>query len=269
MDGFFVVDKPAGVSSAWVVGKVKWKLKQALGSKVKVGHGGTLDPFATGVLPLGIGKGTKGLQALLEGDKAYEFTVQFGRATTTGDPEGEVLAESAVRPGREEIEGILDLFCGDILQTPPAYSALKVDGKRAYKLARAGEAVELAPRRVHVRALTLVDVVCCRGTEMGAPVQETCADPSANRDDQDKVHHAVFVAVVSKGTYIRVLGEDIAKALGTVGHLSTLRRTLHGGLGIERAITWDMLDKALDMGDWEQHLLPLDACPAAANGAQA
>lgn len=237
LNGLLLLDKPVGISSAGAVGKVKWLLKQHGAPKgVKVGHGGTLDPFATGLLPLGVGAGTKALEGLLQGVKTYEFTLQFGTATDTLDLRGSVVASSAVVPKPEEIEQIIPSFTGMQWQTPPAFSALKVAGQRAYALARAGEAVQLAPRQVTVYDLKLLGF---------------------------QHNQAHFSATVSKGTYIRTLGADMAVALGTVGHLSALRRTQHGAFGISAALglpeLLQSLDSALKMGQTPACLYPLPA----------
>lgn len=237
LDGILLIDKPIGPSSAGVVGNIKWVLRQNGAPKnVKVGHGGTLDPFASGLLPIGVGKGTKALEGLLKGDKAYTFTLQFGAATTTQDHLGEVTATSAHRPTEAELLAVLPRFMGKILQTPPAFSALKVGGKRAYALARAGEVVELAPRTIHIHALELL---------------EFTGDS------------AVFTATVGKGTYIRTLGTDLATALGTVGHLTALRRTQHGVFHLKNALhlpeLLETLDTALKTGQSPECLHPLPA----------
>lgn len=237
MDGILLVDKPIGPSSAAVVGKTKWLLRQHGAPKnVKVGHGGTLDPFASGLLPIGIGKGTKALEGLLRGDKAYIFTLQFGSATTTQDHLGETTQTSAHRPTESQILAALPQFTGEILQTPPAFSALKVGGKRAYALARAGEAVDLAPRRIQIHALNLLEF---------------------------HGDFAILSATVGKGTYIRTLGTDLAVALGTVGHLTALRRTQHGVFKLEEALglpeLLETLDTALKNGQSPRCLHPLPA----------
>ncbi|MCA3244779.1 MAG: tRNA pseudouridine(55) synthase TruB [Alphaproteobacteria bacterium] len=240
LHGLLLVDKPVGLSSAAVVGKVKWHLKQAGAPKnVKIGHGGTLDPFATGLLPLGVGHGTKALQALLEGPKGYQFTLTFGTATTTQDCLGAPTATSPVVPTLAEIQAILPRFTGPQQQTPPAFSALKVNGQRAYALARAGETVTLEPRAIEIYTLELIDY-----------------NPP----------HAHFTASVSKGTYIRTLGADLATALGSVGHLTALRRTQHGPYQLAQALslteTLEILDNALKLGQMPPCLHPLPA-PAA------
>lgn len=237
LNGLLLVDKPAGMSSAAVVGKIKWHLKQAGAPKnVKIGHGGTLDPFATGLLPIGVGQGTKALQALLEGPKGYQFTLTFGTATTTQDCLGAPCATSPVMPTLAEIQAILPRFTGPQSQTPPAFSALKVNGQRAYALARAGETVTLEPRSIEIYSIDLIDYT-----------------PS----------HAQLQAHVSKGTYIRTLGADLAVALGSVGHLTALRRTQHGPYGLAQALslpeTLESLDNALKIGQMPPCLHPLPA----------
>ena len=223
INGWMVIDKAEGMTSTDVVTRVK-RLTQAQ----KVGHGGTLDPLASGVLPVAIGEATKLSGRMLDADKAYEFTIGFGTQTDTLDGEGVVIATSDVRPTQDEIEAVLPRFTGPIAQMPPAYSALKVDGKRAYDLARAGEEVTLAARQVTIRSLTLVgpDTIAAR---------------------------------VSKGTYIRSLARDIALALGTVGHVTMLRRTKAGPFTLESAISLDNLGEIAKARTLEQHLLPLTA----------
>lgn len=191
MHGWLVIDKPVGIGSTEVVSAVKRSLRDGGYAKAKVGHGGTLDPLASGVLPVAIGEATKLAGRLLDGDKVYRFSIRFGEETDTLDAEGAVVATSEVLPSPGQVEAALARFTGAIDQVPPAYSALKVDGKRAYALARAGEEVALATRAVTVHALRLL-----------------AADAAS----------ATLEAHVSKGTYIRSLARDIALALGTVGH---------------------------------------------------
>ena len=232
MHGWLIIDKPLGLSSAQVVGAVKRILREGGYRKVKIGHGGTLDPLATGVLPIALGEATKLAGRMLDATKRYSFTVAFGSATSTDDVEGEVVKTSAVRPTGADIEAMLASFTGPISQVPPIYSALKIGGKRAYVLARAGEAVELAERRVVIHALTLIE---------------------ATNDA------ATFDALCSKGTYIRSLARDIAKALGTVGHVSMLRRTKAGPFALDQAISLDNLTLLGQERALEQALLPLTA----------
>ncbi len=235
--GFYVVYKPVGPTSAGVTNRLKWLLKNHCSQPkgVKIGHGGTLDPLADGLLPIGIGKGTKHLQALLEGVKTYTFTLNFGTQTSTDDTEGEVVATSSKRPTEAELLAIMPQFTGSISQQPPAFSALKVDGQRAYKLAREGADVQLAARPVTISKLKVLEF---------------------------SSEKALLEAEVSKGTYIRALARDIALALGTVGHVTTLTRIQHGPFSAGQAVTYEMLDKALQTGDTHTYLLPLDGPPA-------
>ena len=211
VDGWVILDKPVGLGSTPAVGKVR----RLFGAQ-KAGHGGTLDPLASGVLPIALGEATKTVPFVMDGRKEYRFTVRFGEARSTEDAEGEVTATSDARPSDLEIRSALAGFIGEIEQIPPAFSALKVAGKRAYDLARAGEAVALKPRRILVERLELV------------------GRPDAN--------HADFVISCGKGTYIRSLGRDLAQALGTVGHLSALRRTAAGPFREEAAISLSKLE---------------------------
>ncbi len=211
VDGWVVLDKPLGLGSTPAVGRVR-----RLFDAQKAGHGGTLDPLATGVLPIALGEATKTVPFVMDGRKQYRFTLRFGEARSTEDLEGAVTATSDVRPDDAAIRAALPAFVGTIAQRPPAYSALKVDGQRAYDLARAGETVDLAPRQVVVERLELV-----------------------GRPDAD---HADFVVDCGKGTYIRSLGRDLALALGTVGHLSALRRTAAGPFREEAAISLSKLE---------------------------
>ncbi len=230
--GWIILDKPLGLGSTQAVGAVKRVCREAGLGKVKVGHGGTLDPLATGVLPIALGEATKLCGRMLDATKTYAFTVRFGTQTDTLDLEGRVIAESPVRPTAVEVEAVLPRFTGPILQVPPAYSALKVDGERAYDLARKGETVELESRAVTVRELAISD------------------------NDADSV---TLVATVSKGTYVRSLARDIALALGTVGHVSMLRRLKAGPFGIEAAISLDKLNEVGKGAPLENVLLPLEA----------
>jgi tRNA pseudouridine55 synthase len=211
---------------------VKRALREAGEPKQRIGHGGTLDPLASGVLPIAIGEATKVAGRMLDASKSYEFTVQFGEETDTLDLEGKVIATSDVRPERDEIETVIDFFTGAIEQVPPVYSALKVGGKAAYARARAGEEVELQPRSVTIFELLLHD---------------TTSDS------------ATFHARVSKGTYIRSLARDIAKALNTAGHVTMLRRTRAGPFGLEQAISLDFLAEAAKARRLIGAVLPLEA----------
>ncbi len=211
VDGWVILDKPVGLGSTPAVSRVR----RLFGAQ-KAGHGGTLDPLASGVLPIALGEATKTVPFVMDGRKEYRFTLRFGEARATEDAEGEVTATSDQRPADEAIRGTLPAFVGDIEQVPPAFSALKIEGRRAYDLARAGEPVALKPRRVLIERLELL-----------------------GRPDTD---HADFVVSCGKGTYIRSLGRDLALALGTVGHLSALRRTAAGPFREEAAISLPKLE---------------------------
>ena len=232
LHGWIVLDKPVGLGSTQAVSAVKRLLREAGEPKTKVGHGGTLDQLASGVLPIALGEATKLAGRMLDATKAYEFTIRFGEETDTLDTEGAVLARSGVRPTIEQIEASLPAFTGEIDQIPPAYSALKIEGKRASDRTRAGEDVELKARRVTIHELRMV---------------------LATADE------ATLSATVSKGTYIRSLARDIARALGTVGHVSYLRRTRAGPFSLESAISLDFLQTAAKARQLDGAVVPLIA----------
>jgi tRNA pseudouridine55 synthase len=232
LNGWIILDKPVGLGSTTAVSAVKRILRQAGEPKTKVGHGGTLDPLASGVLPIALGEATKLCGRMLEATKAYDFTIRFGEETDTLDAEGETVTRSDVRPMSEQIEAALPRFSGKIEQIPPAYSALKIEGKAAYARARAGEKIELRPRSVTIFELRLIE-------------------SSADR--------ATLSATVSKGTYIRSLARDIARALGTVGHVSYLRRTRAGPFGLDQAVSLDFLEETAKARQLTRTVLPLDA----------
>lgn len=211
INGWVILDKPVDMGSTDAVAAVK----RALNAR-KAGHGGTLDPFATGLLPIALGEATKTVQYVMDGSKRYEMTLKFGVETDTLDPEGQMVCQSDVRPTTPEIEAALSAFIGVIEQVPPAFSALKIDGKRAYDLARAGENVEMKPRRVEIDGIEVLD-----------------------RPDRDHVRLAV---ACGKGTYIRSLGRDLAKTLGTVGSLTALRRTRVGPFTLQDAISLEAVE---------------------------
>jgi len=219
LHGWIILDKPHGLGSTGAVGAVKRALREGGYPKVKVGHGGTLDPLATGVLPVAIGEATKLAGRMLDSDKAYDFTLAFGAETDTLDLEGKVVAQSDARPSLAAIEAILPRFTGPIEQIPPAYSALKVDGQRAYDLARAGKSPVIAPRGVTVHEL-----------RASAPPREPFSLAQRRRGAEDVLESVSLTAYVSKGTYIRSLARDIAHALGTVGHVTMLRRTARSAM---------------------------------------
>ena len=237
--GWIIRDKPAGLGSTQAVAAVKRNLRQAGYGKVKVGHGGTLDPLADGVLPLALGEATKLAGRMLDASKVYEFTIRFGEETDTLDSEGQVTETSGVRPTPAEVTAILARFTGPIEQVPPAYSALKVDGRRAYDLARAGERVELKGRAVTIHSLAV--------------------RVERSRDTDEPLEEITLIAHVSKGTYIRSLARDIARALGTCGHVTYLRRVKAGPFTLDQAISLDKLNEIGKGAPLEDVILPLEA----------
>jgi tRNA pseudouridine55 synthase len=255
LHGWLIIDKPVGPGSTEGVSAVKRALRSGAYLKVKVGHGGTLDPLASGVLPVALGEATKLCGRMLHADKIYEFTIGFGAETSTLDAEGEVIATSDVRPSLPEVEAVLPLFTGEIEQVPPAYSALKVNGKRAYDLARAGEQVEMKSRRVIIHSLAVR-----HSRESGNPASLSDSAVEEQPDSRFRGNDEVtLIARVSKGTYIRSLARDIARALGTVGHVTALRRTKAGPFTLDSAISLDKLAELGHARALEQALLPLTA----------
>ncbi len=224
VSGWIILDKPYDMTSTQAVGKIRW----LLGAK-KAGHAGTLDPLATGVLPIALGEATKTVPAVQDGRKIYRFTVKWGEETTTDDTEGEVVARSDIRPDEAALRAALPRFTGTILQTPPAFSAIKVNGERAYDLARAGEVVELEARPVHIERLELLT----HGPE-ASELEMEC----------------------EKGTYVRALARDLARQLGTYGHVTRLHRSAVGPFADARAITIAQLEAATDR---DSLLLPLES----------
>jgi tRNA pseudouridine55 synthase len=216
--GWLVLDKPVGMTSTQAVGAVR----RAFGAQ-KAGHAGTLDPLATGILPIALGEATKTVPYAVDGQKEYRFTVRWGIETDTDDAEGRTVATSDQRPDGAAIEALLPRFIGEILQTPPAFSAVKIAGERAYDLARAGETVELEPRPVVIDALDLVE----------------CPD----RDT------AIFAAECGRGTYVRALARDMGRALGCHGHVTALRRTRVASFTEDIAVTMDELTAAAEAGE--------------------
>ena len=224
ISGWVVLNKPYNMTSTQAVGKVRW-----LFSAAKAGHAGTLDPLATGILPIALGEATKAVPQVQDGTKVYRFAVKWGTATTTDDAEGSVVATSDIRPDRAALEAVLPNFIGTILQRPPIYSALKIDGERAYDLARAGEEVELAAREIDVD-----DLVIISHGDVETVLEATCG----------------------KGTYVRSLARDIAEALGTRGHVSMLHRSAVGPFHDADALTIDQLE-ALPVEERDALLKPV------------
>ncbi|MBI5939742.1 MAG: tRNA pseudouridine(55) synthase TruB [Caulobacterales bacterium] len=237
ISGWICLDKPYDFGSTQAVGKVRWLFKAQ-----KAGHAGTLDPLATGVLPIALGEATKTVPFMMDADKAYRFTLEWGRSTTTLDREGATTATSDVRPTREQVEAALPAFVGEIQQIPPDYSAVKVDGERAYDLARAGTAMALRPRTVTIHSARVSDV------------------PDAD--------HIELEIACGKGTYVRAIVRDLAEALGACAHVSALRRTRVGPFGEDRAITLENLENLSHKAALPEVLLPvetaLDDIPALA-----
>jgi tRNA pseudouridine55 synthase len=231
VNGWIILDKPYDFGSTEAVSKLKW-LFQAQ----KAGHAGTLDPLATGVLPIAFGEATKTVPYVMDATKRYRFTAKWGEATTTDDREGAVIARSDRRPARQEIERVLPLFTGVIDQIPPQFSAVKVGGERAYDLARDGETVVLEARPIDIHDFQLIDI-----------------------PDTD---HAVFEAVTGKGAYVRALVRDMARALGTEGHVSELRRTAVGPFRAEEGVTLAALEALESPEARDGALLPIDTALA-------
>jgi tRNA pseudouridine55 synthase len=224
--GWLIVDKPAGLTSAQVVAKLRWRLDAR-----KAGHAGTLDPAATGLLAVAFGEATKTVPFASDTRKGYRFALRWGAATTTDDADGVVIAASAKRPSEAEIRAALPAFTGDILQIPPQVSAVKIGGKRAYALARAGQALDLAPRPLHVESL---DLVAC---------------PDADT--------AVLDMVCGKGGYVRSIGRDLGEALGCHAHVAWLRRLWAGPFDLANAVAWQ--DVEAEDADLLGFLLPVEA----------
>jgi tRNA pseudouridine55 synthase len=269
LHGWIILDKPVGLGSTTAVSAVKRILCEAGEPKTKVGHGGTLDPLASGVLPIALGEGTKLCGRMLDATKAYDFTIRLGEETDTLDAEGEVIARSNVLPTLEQVQAVLPRFSGEIEQVPPAYSALKIGGKAAYARARAGEEVEIKSRRVTVHELQILP-----GTGRGTMCSMVEGPHRSAASTVGPHHHSAplsgppprsgedFItlsATVSKGTYIRSLARDIAHALGTVGHVAYLRRTRAGPFSIETAISLDFLEEAAKARALTRTVLPLTA----------
>lgn len=227
VSGWVVVDKPAGIGSTQIVGKVRWAFDAQ-----KAGHAGTLDPAATGVLAVALGEATKTVPFIADALKCYRFVVRFGAATSTDDAEGTVIATSAARPTDAEIAAALAAFRGDIQQVPPQVSAVKVEGERAYDLARAGEELDLAPRPLWVESLEIIA-----------------------RPDADTVE---LEMVCGKGGYVRSIARDLGRALGCLGHVLWLRRVWSGPFDADKGISLEELDRLARTPDLDRWLLPLE-----------
>ncbi len=227
ISGWICLDKPYDLGSTQAVGRVR-----RIFNAQKAGHAGTLDPLATGILPIALGEATKTVPFLVDADKTYRFTIEWGRTTASYDREGETIATSDVRPDRAAIEAALPAFIGDVEQVPPIFSAVKVDGERAYDLARAGEVVELKSRIVTIHGVRVIDV-----------------------PDED---HAELEMDCGKGTYVRALVRDLAEMVGACGHVSALRRTRVGPFTEERAIGLEILEDLGHKARCLEALLPVE-----------
>lgn len=227
ISGWLVVDKPAGMTSTAVVNKVRWAMQAK-----KAGHAGTLDPEATGVLAVALGEATKTVPYVTDALKAYSFAVKFGEATNTDDAEGEVIARSDTRPSEDDIKSALGAFVGDIMQVPPKFSAVKIDGQRAYKLARDGEEVEIAARPLWVDELVLTD----------------CPDADT----------AILEMTCGKGGYVRAIARDLGAALGCYGHVTWLRRLWSGPFEAQDGLTFAQIEELAQTPELDAHLHPLE-----------
>ncbi len=227
ISGWLIINKPAGITSNAVVNKVRWAMEAK-----KAGHAGTLDPEATGVLAVALGEATKTVPYITDAQKAYRFTVRLGQATNTDDTEGEVIASTDNRPTDDEIRAALPQFTGDIMQVPPQFSAVKIDGQRAYKLARAGEDIEIKARPLWVEELEMVE-----------------------RPDED---HAILEMICGKGGYVRSIARDLGEVLGCHAHVKTLHRVWSGPFEAEDGISIETVDKLAKTGELDDFLRPLE-----------
>ena len=226
ISGWLVIDKPAGLTSTAVVNKVRWAIQAK-----KAGHAGTLDPEATGVLAVALGEATKTVPYITDALKAYRFTVRLGQATNTDDTEGEVISTSDQRPTDAQIKKALGSFVGDIMQVPPKFSAVKIDGQRAYKLARNGENVEIAARPLWVEELVMTD-----------------------RNDDD---HVTLEMICGKGGYVRSIARDLGQSLGCFGHVRDLRRIWSGPFDAADGLTLEQIDHMAHSPDLDAHVRPI------------
>ena len=227
ISGWLVVDKPAGLTSTAVVNKVRWAFQAK-----KAGHAGTLDPDATGVLAVALGEATKTVPYITDALKAYTFTVRLGQSTNTDDADGEVIDTSDARPDDDTIKAALGQFVGDIMQTPPKFTAVKIDGQRAYKLARAGEDIELAARPLFVEELLMIE-----------------------RPDAD---HVTLEMTCGKGGYVRAIARDLGESLGCFGHVRELRRVWSGPFDAKDGLTLDQIEAIARTPELDAHLRPLE-----------
>jgi tRNA pseudouridine55 synthase len=230
ISGWIILDKPAGIGSTECVSKLKWLYKAA-----KAGHAGTLDPLASGMLPIALGEATKTVPYVMDGKKIYRFTVNWGGETATDDLEGEFVSTSPTRPAADEIEALSQTFIGEVSQIPPAFSAVKINGERAYKLARDGEAVEIEPRIVVIDRLDIIE----------------------HQKSDGKIDATVFEAECGKGTYVRALARDMGRELGCYGHIGELRRVGVGPFTEEDLVALaDLVALEGDLEELDEEILP-------------
>lgn len=261
INGWINLDKPQGLTSTQALGKVRWLLNAQ-----KAGHAGTLDPLATGVLPIALGEATKTIAYVQGAVKTYSFTVQWGSATNTDDSEGEAIATSDTRPTEAQIKALLPKFTGEIEQIPPQFSAIKINGERAYDLARDGETVEIKSRIVWIESLILLTCHPERAKRAkGSEAKESSRNLSApsttdyqsSAQDDDFVNSSDFTVTCGKGTYVRSIARDMGQTLGCYGHITALRRETVGTFSTKDAISLDFLEKMDDSSDRLEAVLPL------------
>ncbi len=250
--GWINLNKPVGVTSTQVVGKIR----RALNAQ-KVGHGGTLDPLASGILPIALGEATKTVNYIQDAMKTYHFTVTWGEQRTTDDAEGEVLNSSNDRPTEDDIQKLLPQFIGDIEQTPPQFSAIKIDGERAYDIARDGEHANIKSRQVYIETFSILPQAGKPATAYNTSSADSDIPPrpaACGHGDIKKQNETQFCIKCGKGTYIRSLARDIGQLLGCYGYISALERTQVGVLEIENAISLDIFEEMIDNAGQERDL---------------
>lgn len=259
IDGWINLDKPPGLTSTQAMAKVRWLMKAQ-----KAGHAGTLDPLATGILPIALGEATKTISYIQDGLKTYSFTVQWGEQRDTDDLEGKIIETSDARPTKEQIESVLPRYIGEIRQTPPKFSAIKIDGARAYDLARDGEEVELKERGVYIESLEIINSSSLpRQGSMGNTDTKSHQHKGEGMDASLRWHDGLeetsFRMVCGKGTYVRALARDLGREMGCLGYITALKREKVGPFTLESAISLDKLAGLDDIARLnEAVLLPLE-----------
>jgi tRNA pseudouridine55 synthase len=252
IDGWINLDKPLGLTSTQAMAKVRWLLKAQ-----KAGHAGTLDPLATGILPIALGEATKTISFIQDGLKTYSFTVQWGEQRDTDDLEGQIIAKSDKRPAKDQILALLPQYTGDILQTPPKFSAIKIDGQRAYDLARDGEEVELHPRDVYIESLNITNTCLPRESGDLEPPPEKI--PAFAGKTLEGMSETSFLMTCGKGTYVRSLARDLGRDLGCFGFITALKREKVGPFTLKTSISLDKLEQLSQGAPLDEAvLLPLE-----------